>query len=114
MPLRDFGLIQPQLHRRQEQFEPYPTILVLSTAGDAPDQWLRAGQALQRVLLVATGRGLAATPMSQPLEIPSLRELFAAGSTGRWAQVVLRVGYGKPTAATPRRPLGEVLLAPPS
>jgi nitroreductase len=112
MPLRDFGLTQPQLHRRHEQFEPYPIILVLSTNGDSADQWLRAGQAMQRVLLVATVHGLAATPMSQPLEIPSLRQLLTATDTGRWAQVILRVGYGQPTAATPRRPLTEVLMAP--
>jgi nitroreductase len=113
LPLRDFGLTQPQLHRRAERFEPYPLILVLCTSGDSADQWVLAGQALQRVLLVATVRGLAATPMSQPLEIPALRELITDTRTGRWAQVVLRVGYGPPAAATPRRPLAEVLLGPP-
>jgi hypothetical protein len=113
MPLRDFGLTQPQVHRRHEQFEPYPTILVLCTYGDTAHQWLRAGQALQRVLLVATVHGLAATPMSQPLEIPTLRELFAATDTGRWAQVILRVGYGQPGVTTPRRPLTEVLMTAP-
>jgi hypothetical protein len=27
-----------------------------------------------------------------------------------WAQLVLRIGYGRPAAATPRRPLADVLL----
>jgi nitroreductase len=112
LPLRDYGLTQPQLQRRDEPFEPYPTILVLSTSGDTPGQWVRAGQALQRVLLVATVHDLAATPMSQPLEIPALRELVTDTRTGRWAQVIMRVGYGQPTAVTPRRPLSEVLHAP--
>jgi nitroreductase len=113
LPLRDFGLTQPQLRRHHEQFEPYPTILVLSTAGDGVDQWVRAGQALQLVLLVATVHGLAATPMSQPLEIPALRELLTDTATGRRAQVIVRVGYGQPSGATPRRPLAEVLLPAP-
>jgi nitroreductase len=112
LPLRDFGLARPQLRRREEQFEPYPTLAVLATDGDTAEHWLRAGQALQRVLLVATVRGLAATPMSQPLEIPALRELVTETATGRWAQVILRLGYGQPTTPTPRRPLAEVLLAP--
>jgi hypothetical protein len=112
LPLRDYGLTQPQLQRRDEPFEPYPTILVLSTNGDTADAWVRAGQALQRVLLVATVHDLATTPMSQPLEIPALRELVTDTRTGRWAQVILRVGYGQPTAVTPRRPLNEVLIAP--
>jgi nitroreductase len=114
LPLRDFGLTQPQLERRGERFEPYPTLVVLSTDGDSADHWLRAGQALQRVLLAATVHGLAATPMSQPLEIPALRELVTDTAAGRWAQVILRLGYGQPTAATPRRSLAEVLLAEPA
>src|SRR3954471_23342276 len=32
LPLRDFGLTQPRLSRPSEQFEPYPTIMVLATA----------------------------------------------------------------------------------
>jgi nitroreductase len=114
MPLRDFGLTQPELRRRTEPLEPYPTLVVLSTDGDGADQWLRAGQALQRVLLAATVHGLAATPMSQPLEIPALRELVTDTAAGRWAQVILRLGYGQPTTPTPRRPLAEVLLTEPA
>jgi hypothetical protein len=113
LPLRDFGLTQPQLHRRDERFEPYPTILVLSTTGDTAGEWVHAGQALQRVLLVATCHGLSATPMSQPLEIPALRELLTDTRAGQWAQVILRIGYGPPTASTPRRPLAEVLVTHP-
>jgi hypothetical protein len=58
--------------RRGERLEPYPTFVVLSTDADTAEHWLRAGQALQRVLLAATVHGLAATPMSQPLEVPAL------------------------------------------
>ena len=111
LPLRDFGLAQPRLDRRSERFEPYPTIVVLSTDGDTAQHWLRAGEALQRVLLVATVHDLAATPMSQPLEIPALRELVTDTAAGRWAQVILRLGYASPTTPTPRRPLAEVLIA---
>jgi nitroreductase len=112
LPLRDFGVTEPELHRAGEGSEPYPTIVVLSTDGDAADRWLQAGQAMQRVLLVATVHGLAATPMSQPLEIPALRELATDTSAGRWAQVILRLGYAQPpTTRTSRRPLTDVLLA---
>jgi nitroreductase len=111
LPLRGFGLNQPQLHRRGERFEPYPAIVVLCTEGDSAEHWVRAGQALQRVLLAATVHGLAATPMNQPLEIPALRELLTDTTTGRWAQVILRLGYAQPTLATPRRHLTDVLLA---
>lgn len=111
LPMRDFGLTQSQLRRRSEPFEPYPTIAVLCTDGDTIEQWLQCGQALQRVLLAATVHGLAATPMSQPLEIPELRRRVSATAADRYAQVILRLGYGEPTGATPRRRLTDVLLA---
>jgi nitroreductase len=111
LPMRDFGLTQPWLHRPVEAFEPYPTIVVLSTDGDTTADWLRAGQALQRVLLVATEERLSATPLSQPLEIAELRELLTDTATGRWAQMILRLGYGQPAAPVPRRPLADVLEA---
>jgi nitroreductase len=111
LPMRDFGLTQPWLQRPVERFEPFPTIVVLSTDGDTTADWLRAGLALQHVLLVAAVNRLSATPISQPLEIPELRQLLA-GTGRRWAQMILRLGYGQPTSPTPRRPLAEVLIQP--
>jgi hypothetical protein len=110
MPIRDFGLLQPHLTRAAEAFEPYPTLLVLATVGDDRASWLRAGQALQRVLLTATWLNLATTPISQPVEIPAIREHLSDTTNGIWAQLILRIGYGRPAAATPRRPLADVLL----
>jgi hypothetical protein len=109
VPIRDFA----ELSRRpcrSAKFEPYPTILVLATAGDRWADWVRAGQALQRVLLTVTWNGLAATPISQPIEAPWSRRLLLDPATGLSAQMVLRVGYGAMAGATPRRPLAEVLL----
>lgn len=111
LPLRDFGLAQPWLERPSEDFEPYPVIMVLATRGDTSRDWLRAGQALQHVLLTATRLGLATTPISQAVEVPAIRELLTDTAQGRWAQMILRVGYGRPAPATPRRPVDEVLLS---
>ena len=92
-------------------FERDPTIALLFTAGDSPSDWLRAGAALQRVLLTATLRGLAATPLSQLTEIPPLRQLLADMHTGQIVQTVLRLGYATtPAVPTPRRPLADVLV----
>lgn len=110
MPIRDFGLLQPNLTRAPEMFETHPTLMVLATAGDDRKDWARAGQALQRVLLTATWLKLATTPISQPVEIPAIRTQLSDTTKGGWAQMILRVGYGRPAAATPRRPLSEVLL----
>jgi nitroreductase len=110
LPLRDFGLTQPQPHRNDATFEAHPTVLVLRTAADGQRDWVRAGQAMQRVLLTATIRGVATTPMTQALEVPEIRRLLTDPARRRYPQLILRVGYGRPTTASPRRPLADVLV----
>jgi nitroreductase len=96
-----------------QDFEAEPLIAVLGTAGDTPGDHLHAGYALQRLLLTITDHGLASSMLSQPIEVPSAREQLRI-ALGRYGtpQMVLRVGYGDPAAATPRRPLADVIDAP--
>jgi nitroreductase len=109
LPLRDLALALPNLRRKEARFEPAPTIAVLY-GDDSPEQWLRAGQALQRMLLTATIYGVSTTLLSQPLEIPRLRALLSDPYTGQPAQAIVRFGYSRrPAAASPRRPLAEVV-----
>jgi nitroreductase len=109
LPLRDLALALPNLRRKEARFEPTPTIAVLY-GDDSLEHWLRAGQALQRTLLTATNYGVATTLLSQPLEIPRLRALLSDPYTGQPAQAIVRFGYSRrPAAASPRRPLAEVV-----
>jgi nitroreductase len=109
LPVRDFAELSA-VPRPSRTFEPYPEILVLATVGDRRSDWVRAGQALQRVLLTATAKGLATTPISQPVEVPAVRRLLIDARSGLTVQMVLRVGYGRTLGRTPRRPLTDVLL----
>lgn len=85
-------------------------VALLTTREDGKPGWLAAGQALQRVLLHATGRGVGAAFHTQPLEIPAIRERIRAEFTGRdYPQLLLRLGCGGAFAATPRRRVSEVL-----
>ncbi|MBW6437213.1 nitroreductase [Actinoplanes hulinensis] len=78
---------------------------------DDPDDWLRAGAALSALLLTATVRGVACSPMSELVEAPWPRSILATliGTTGH-PYLVVRLGYpvddGPPPAA-PRRPETE-------
>lgn len=67
-------------------------LVILSTADDAITQ-VRAGQAMERVWLLATRLGVAMQPMSQPLHIPELRRELAelVGAEGRHAQFLFRI-----------------------
>lgn len=87
-----------------------PTIAVLSTYGDSRTDWLRAGQALQRVLLEATLDGVQASFRNEPLEMLAHRWRVRDATTGfGHPQMVMRLGYGERSVSAPRRPLDEVL-----
>lgn len=109
VPIRDFGLVEPARRRTMEEFESEPTIATLYTASDSPRSWIQAGQSLERLLLTATVRGVATSLMTQPLEIPHLRAMLVDSAAALVPQVILRFGYGPPSAPTPRRPLAEVV-----
>ena len=107
-PVRDFTAGRPG-RRGYAWFEKHPQLAVLSVHFGDRASWLRAGQALQRVLLTATARGIAASPLTQPLETADAWLVRDPRSGHEQPQMVLRVGYGLPVPATPRRPVSQVL-----
>ncbi|MFB0614826.1 nitroreductase [Streptomyces sp. AGS-58] len=110
VPVRDFAVGRPMAGRGLAPFEKHPNIALLGTARDDPADWLRAGQALERVLLRATADGLAASVTSQPLEWPEIRwTVRDPVSSMTHVQMVIRLGYGPEGPASPRRPVADVL-----
>ncbi|HEX5596733.1 MAG TPA: nitroreductase family protein [Micromonosporaceae bacterium] len=107
LPQRPFGV---RTRAPGRDFETEPLVAVLGTTGDTPGDQITAGQALQRVLLTATDSGLAASMLSQPIEVPAAREALrlALGRSGT-PQLVIRIGYGQPGWPTPRRDISEVV-----
>ncbi|MFE6668365.1 Acg family FMN-binding oxidoreductase [Streptomyces sp. NPDC057697] len=111
---RDFAGSVPVTGRAHVPFEHRPQLVLLSTGGDRPADWLRAGQALERVLLTATLDGLSTSFATQPLEWPDLRWVVRdpVHGTGH-PQMIIRLGYGPTGPRTPRRPLDRVLTIEP-
>nr|WP_227870446.1 nitroreductase [Streptomyces otsuchiensis] len=109
-PARDFAASEPVPGRVRAEFERRPQLALLVTRGDHPADWLRAGQALERVLLLATLNGLSTSFATQALEWPDLRWLLRDPLSGAGhVQMVLRLGYGPDGSGAPRRPVEEVL-----
>ncbi|MEU6394677.1 nitroreductase [Streptomyces sp. NPDC046939] len=108
--VRDFAGRRPVGGRDAQVFESAPRLALLGTERDTPPDWLRAGQALQRVLLVATRNDLVASLTSHPLEWPDLRSLARdpLSDIGH-VQMVLRLGHGPRGPMTPRRPVKDIL-----
>ncbi len=83
---------------------------VLLTLGDRRADWLRAGQALQRMLLHAAAYWVFASMYTQPLESAEIRALVSGrlGLPGH-PQVLLQFGVVTNTEPTSRRPPAEVI-----
>jgi len=85
---------------------------LLATSVDHPADWIHAGQALQRVLLLASSCQVAAALHSQPLELPLLRDFIRVHLIDRaYPQMVVRFGVTGETAVSVRRPVEDVLTA---
>lgn len=92
-----------------------PAAAVLWSGEDDLRAWLRSGQALQCLLLVAAEQWAFASLHTQPLEDDDARRRVAArlelpGS----AQAILRIGYAPVAPTTPRREVSELELSPAS
>ncbi|MEU3447514.1 nitroreductase family protein [Streptomyces thermolilacinus] len=110
-PVRDFTGGRQVEGRRSAVFEQSPCLAVLGTREDEREDWLRAGQAMERVLLQATQDGLSTSLNSQALEWPELRwAVRDPASETSYPQMLIRLGYGPEAPATPRRPVSEVLV----
>jgi nitroreductase len=107
LPMRDLGGAP---RGRFERYEAEPLVGILGVAGDSPYDQLVAGMALQHVLLTATSYGLAASLVSQPIEVADAREKLRRG-LGRsgMPQLLMRLGFGQPVFGAPRRAVDEVI-----
>ncbi|WP_158886745.1 hypothetical protein [Amycolatopsis anabasis] len=87
----------------------HPLLAALITRDRGPRYELRAGLAMQRVLLTATYIGLSVSFVSRPFEVATTRagldDLFRRDGE---IHALLRIGYGYPSPMTARRPVGEV------
>jgi nitroreductase len=108
-PVRDFT---PERHQEEADyawFEERPQLAVLSVRSGGPPGWLAAGQALQRVWLTATCRGIAVCPLTQPLETADAWLVRDPRLASEQPQMILRIGYGLPVPpGAPRRPVDDV------
>ena len=109
--MRDFTPVRPG-PVGYAWFEEEPQLAVLSTLCDGRDDWLRAGQAMQRAWLTATLRGVAVAPLTQPLETADAWQVRDPLSGIEYPQMILRLGYGLPVPRAPRRPVSDVLDNP--
>jgi nitroreductase len=110
VPIRAFAAGGAGVLPARTRSSVHQTMVVLATRQDDPEAWLRSGEALQRLLLELTRRGLVASPLTQALEtIPTRARLGEALTWGAHPQMLLRIGSAEPTEPTARRPRTDVI-----
>ena len=110
VPIRDFDTRGTGSLPARTRSSLNQTMALLCTDGDSPADWLRAGEALERVLLEITRHGLSASLLTQVTEVPSTRAQVRRelGLTGH-PHVLMRIGRAPATPAARRRRLVDVL-----
>ena len=108
LPQRDFDLGRGISRLPFDGARPAVTGILL-TPGDRRADWLRAGQALQRLLLHAASTWVFASLYTQPLENSLTRELIRDQlKLPGDPQMLLQLGRAASAASTARRPPGEL------
>jgi hypothetical protein len=86
-------------------------LLVLGTAEDSLVEWLRAGEAFERVLLEVARRDLVVLPLTGVIEVAHLRSrLRSQLRLSMQPHVLLRIGRAPPMPAPRRRRLVDMLV----
>jgi nitroreductase len=108
LPQRDFDLGRG-LGKQVTGGPPAAATAVLFTPGDTRADWLRAGQALHRLLAHAAAKWVFASLHTQPLEAAAIRTLITERLALPGApQMLLQLGRAHTTHATARRPPTEL------
>jgi len=85
---------------------------VLVTAGDGEEDWLRAGQALNRLLLHAASQWVFARLQTQPLQAGTIRDLIGTRlALPGVPQMLLQFGVARTAHPTGRRPAADLTIA---
>lgn len=109
LPDRDPQDIRPEV-------ESSDGLIVLGGVADDRLSWLRTGEALSALWIRATRTGLSVVPLSEPLDLPSIRtELQTQLANALEPHLLVRVGWQaigrSELPSTPRRPVDQVLRA---
>ena len=122
LPASPAPMVRDRLWLRQRDFDlgrglgqlttdgpPPPVTAVLLTPGDGRADWLRAGQALHRLLLHAASNWVFASLYTQPLEASATRALIRERlRLPGVPQMLLQLGHAHIAPITARRPPDEL------
>jgi nitroreductase len=109
LALKEAAALEGASLRELGQADALPMLAGISTSAGDRASWLRAGQAAQHVLLLATHHGVQAALLGPAPEAPGAPAHGETVLAGEHPAVILQFGAGHLRPATARRPVAQVL-----
>jgi nitroreductase len=109
LALKEAAALEGASLREHGQADALRMLAVISTSAGDRASWLRAGQAAQRVLLLAAHHGVQAALLGPALEAPGAPAHGETAPAGEHPGVILQFGSGHQRPPTARRPVAQVL-----
>lgn len=114
IPIRDFDSTGAGWLPTDTRSSHNQCLLLLGTDGDHPDQWLRTGEALERVWLEIARHGFVMSPLTQVVEVPAARAALRTElRLSMYPHILMRIGRAAPTAGASRRHLDDLIVESP-
>lgn len=108
--IRSFNFGKSQAAKDRQLTVQAPALMLISSVGDRPTDWLATGEALAHLLLRARVEDVWASFFNQPIQVPQLRSrLQTLFPEPGYPQILLRLGYAREVEPTPRRSVDEVV-----
>lgn len=87
-------------------------LVLLTTAGNKPEDWILAGEALEFFFLKCTELGISVAFSNQPCEIPRLSSQLRKQIeiNDHYPMLLMRIGYAEPMPYSVRKNLEELIL----
>jgi len=94
-----------------EKIESSSHFILLTTKNDCPEEWIRLGMFLERLLLKLSSSGIASAFINPPCELESLSGGLqkALPINDEVPTLILRIGYADALPYSPRREVEEVI-----
>jgi hypothetical protein len=87
-------------------------LVLFSSSGNTPEDWILTGRSLERFLLSAAQYGISCAFVNQPCEVKALADELQQellGTTER-PMLLLRIGYASPAPYSPRKAVADVVV----
>lgn len=110
--IRSFLKPKTQNRSDKEKINSSSHLVLFTTKGNSPENWILTGEAVEHFLLKCTELGIAIAFLNQPCEVASLaREITEEMSiNNEFPMMLLRIGYADPMPYSSRIPLTEVII----